>query len=111
MGDWQEGLRQRIREHAYKIWEDRGRPDGEHERHWFEAERAVKGGNSHEDRGGLKAARDYNRDLNNFEKSGQVDSKAEEAKRAVEGPERDSLKRAEEQGKQRGRGDDTGGKR
>lgn len=28
----------KIREAAYKRWEDDGRPEGEHERHWREAE-------------------------------------------------------------------------
>ena len=28
----------RIRERAYKLWEDEGRPDGEHERHWHAAQ-------------------------------------------------------------------------
>lgn len=28
-----------IRQRAYRLWEEAGRPDGEHEAHWFEAER------------------------------------------------------------------------
>lgn len=33
---------QRIRERAYSIWEHEGRPDGQAERHWRMAERAVE---------------------------------------------------------------------
>jgi Protein of unknown function (DUF2934) len=29
---------QRVREIAYGIWQEEGRPDGEAERHWFAAE-------------------------------------------------------------------------
>lgn len=29
-----------IRKDAYKRWEDEGRPEGQHERHWREAEEA-----------------------------------------------------------------------
>lgn len=29
---------QKVREYAYKIWEDEGRPDGNHEDHWRRAE-------------------------------------------------------------------------
>ena len=29
---------QRLRDRAYKIWEDAGRPDGSHEDHWKQAE-------------------------------------------------------------------------
>jgi pyrroloquinoline quinone (PQQ) biosynthesis protein C len=29
---------QKLREHAYKIWEDEGRPEGSHEDHWRRAE-------------------------------------------------------------------------
>jgi hypothetical protein len=32
-----------IRKAAYKKWEDEGRPEGQHERHWQEAEAAVLG--------------------------------------------------------------------
>lgn len=32
---------ERIRARAHKLWEDEGRPEGSHERHWAEAERHV----------------------------------------------------------------------
>ncbi|MBP0447686.1 DUF2934 domain-containing protein [Roseomonas sp. SSH11] len=31
----------RIRERAHQIWEQAGRPDGQHESHWAQAEREV----------------------------------------------------------------------
>ena len=34
----------RIRERAYEIWEQEGRPFGQHERHWLQAEAELKGG-------------------------------------------------------------------
>jgi hypothetical protein len=33
-----------IRRRAYEKWEAEGRPEGEHERHWTEAEKEVGGG-------------------------------------------------------------------
>lgn len=32
----------RIRERAYEIWEREGRKDGDHERHWEEAEKEMR---------------------------------------------------------------------
>jgi hypothetical protein len=32
----------RIRERAYEIWEREGRKDGDHERHWDEAEKEMR---------------------------------------------------------------------
>ncbi|WP_087001668.1 DUF2934 domain-containing protein [Rhizobium sullae] len=33
----------RIRRRAYEKWEREGRPDGEHERHWQQAEKEIEG--------------------------------------------------------------------
>ena len=33
-----DGREKRIHERAYKIWEDEGRPDGQHDDHWKKAE-------------------------------------------------------------------------
>jgi len=35
-----------IRKTAYKRWEDEGRPEGQHERHWREAEEAHRSNSS-----------------------------------------------------------------
>lgn len=34
---------ERIRRRAYEIWDREGRPDGEHERHWQQAEKELEG--------------------------------------------------------------------
>lgn len=49
--------------------------------------------------GDRASARKYNEDTRDFVKSGEVDSKAEAAKKAVEGKEADKLKQAEKAGK------------
>jgi hypothetical protein len=33
----------KIRERAYQLWEDEGRPEGRHEHHWFQAVRDLLG--------------------------------------------------------------------
>jgi hypothetical protein len=37
-GEWE----QRVRERAYAIWEQEGRPEGQAERHWREAEAELR---------------------------------------------------------------------
>ena len=37
---------QRIRQRAYQIWLDEGRPDGRHEEHWQQAESELLSGTS-----------------------------------------------------------------
>ena len=39
--DKEQALEQRIRERAYKIWEDEGRPEGRQEAHWELAKLAI----------------------------------------------------------------------
>jgi hypothetical protein len=103
-------LSQLIRERAYQKWESSGRPHGQHHQHWLEAEREILGTDSAPadsfsgDAAGLKAARAYDRDVKKFGDSGRVAAKVKEAKKALDGPEGASLKRAEEAGKRRGRG-------
>jgi Protein of unknown function (DUF2934) len=97
---------QRIRERAYQIWEMKGRPERQEEEHWLEAERELGAASSGKDPENLEPAHDYHRDLKRFENGGQIEAKAQEAKHAVDGPERETLKQAEEQGKRRSKGDD-----
>ncbi len=33
--------KRRIRERAYEIWERKGRPAGQQDQHWYEAERSL----------------------------------------------------------------------
>jgi Protein of unknown function (DUF2934) len=96
----------RIRERAYQIWESLGHPHGSHDDHWLQAEREVLGKDaatpsSSNEAAGQDATRAYDRDVKKFSESGQVDAKGKEAERALEGPEREELKRAEDAGKRR----------
>lgn len=90
----------RIRERAYEIWESKGRPEGRQDEDWFEAESQLDL-NEPNDEAGLEAAHEYEREERKFEQSGQVARKAEEARRAIDGPEAEMLKRAEQAGKDR----------
>ena len=109
----------RIHEHAYHIWEKEGRPEGRHEDHWLEAEREIgrqdsenyKPSDASSDPHGIHAAEEYNRNVQNTVHSGKVEQAANEAKKAVESSERDSLKRAEEAGKRASKGNEAAGKR
>jgi hypothetical protein len=49
--------------------------------------------------GNRTAARNYNREQRNFIRKGRVEDKAREAEKAIEGPEREELERAEAEGK------------
>jgi hypothetical protein len=51
--------------------------------------------------GNREAARRYNEATRDFVKSGKVEKKAQEAKRAVEGKEGEELRKAEAEGKAR----------
>jgi hypothetical protein len=55
---------------------------------------------------GLDAAHEYNRDAQSFAHSGKVQMGAQEAKDALDGSEAESLKQAEDAGKQRRMGED-----
>ena len=55
-----------------------------------------------EGEGNRTAAREYNKDTKTFVDSGKVDSKAQEARKAVDGDQAEELKRAEEAGKKPG---------
>ncbi|MFZ0660615.1 MAG: DUF2934 domain-containing protein [Candidatus Binataceae bacterium] len=92
----------RIRERAYQIWESKGRPEGRQDEDWYEAESQFDLNEPH-DEAGLEAAHEYEREERKFEQSGQVARKAEEARRAIDGPEGEILRRAEQAGKDRAR--------
>ncbi|HWK46476.1 MAG TPA: hypothetical protein VNT30_17275 [Stellaceae bacterium] len=59
-----------------------------------------------EGEGNRTAAREYNKDTRKFTESGQVEAKAREAQRAVDGPEAQELKRAEAEGRRHSHGED-----
>jgi len=119
--------RQMIRELAYQMWEIEGRPEGRALEHWVRAEHKVlsNGADEHRksehpqprvdtdasDQEGIRAAREYERGVQRTENRRQVEAKAEEAERAVEGAEGAVLKKAEQVGKSRRKGEDLGGAR
>jgi hypothetical protein len=53
--------------------------------------------------GSYEGTRRYDRKAKDFAESGRAEEAAEKAKKAVEGPEKDELERAEEEGRSRGR--------
>jgi len=65
-----------------------------------------KGGQQNEGEGNKTAAREYNRDTTAFTKSGQVEGKAREAEKAMDGSEADELRKAEAKGKSHAHGED-----
>lgn len=56
-----------------------------------------------EGEGNRTAAREYNKDAQEFARSGKVEKSAEKARKAVEGEEGESLKRAEKEGLKKAR--------
>ena len=98
----------RVRLRAYLIWEREGSPEGREVEHWLQAEREIANG---EDAAGLKAGREYDNGVKEFERSGGIEKAAEEARKALDGKEKDELQRAEEVGRRTGRGEDAGNKR
>jgi hypothetical protein len=68
-------------------------------------------GARNEGEGSRSAARAYNEAAERFAKSGKVDSAARDAAKAMEGPEKDELRRAEQEGKRHSHGKDPAVKR
>ncbi len=64
-----------------------------------------------EDAAGLRAGRQYDEDLKQFESSGRVEQAAKAAREALEGPERDQLEWAQEAARRASRGEDKGSRR
>ncbi len=98
-------LIERIRRRAYEIWE--GNSGGTPEEHWLQAEREVLGAEAappeafHGDAAGREGTRAYDDHATKFGANGRVEEKMREAEAALDGPEREELKRAEEAGKSR----------
>ena len=103
-----EGLIERIRVRAYEIWEG-NRREGNPEEHWLAAEREILDDQAaprksfNGEAAGREATRAYDDHVKKFGESGQVPEKVKEAEQALDGPEREELKRAEEVGKRRAR--------
>ena len=64
------------------------------------------GSQANEGEGNRTAAKAYNKGVQDFEKTGQVEKKAREAADALDGPEAAELKKAEEIGKKHSHGED-----
>ena len=64
------------------------------------------GGQQNEGEGNKTAAREYNKATTKFTKSGEVEGKAREAKRAVDGAEGEDLRAAEREGRSHSHGED-----
>ena len=96
---------QTIREHAYRLWEEQGRPEGREIEHWREAERIARGANEGE--GSQTGAREYNQATREFINTGAVEEAAQEAAAALDDDaEAAELRKAEKAGKARSRGED-----
>lgn len=61
---------------------------------------------SNEGEGNRSAAREYNKDQQDFVRSGKVGPAAQAAKKAVEGKEAEELRRAEQEGRRHSHGED-----
>jgi hypothetical protein len=98
-------LIERIRRRAYEIWE--GNSDGNAEEHWLQAERELLGSAAapaeafHGDAAGFEGTRAYDDHATKFGANGRVEEKVREAEAALDGPEREELRRAERDGKSR----------
>jgi hypothetical protein len=72
---------------------------------------AKDGEHRNEGEGNRTAAKAYNRDTRDFIESGQVDTKAREAREAIDGAEAGTLEDAEKVGKSHSHGEDPAVKR
>jgi hypothetical protein len=102
-------LIERIRGRAYQIWEGNGR-DGNAEQQWLQAEREVMGSEAAApdslsgEAAGRDATRTYDNNVRKFGESSRIAEKVKKAKAALDSPEREELRRAEEAGKRRAKG-------
>lgn len=112
--------KRRVKEWAYELWEKEGRPTGRALDHWLAAERRERAAvtpaeksteQPNEGEGSRTAAREFNREQRAFAQSGPVEQKAREAREALAGAERKTLRKAERTGRSRSRGEDPDVKR
>jgi hypothetical protein len=97
-----------IRKRAYEIWERRGRPEGQHDDHWREAEAelAAAGAQANEGEGNKTAALVFDRSQTEFAQTADSQALGSSARKALEGAEGADLKTAEDQARSRSRGED-----
>jgi Protein of unknown function (DUF2934) len=107
---------ERIRQRAYELWVAEGRPHAKDIEYWLRAEKeitdaaaapaAAEGGPANESEGNRTAAQVFNREQTAFAQHEDVEPKAREAEKALEGAERARLRRAEDRAKSRTHGED-----
>ena len=88
----------KVRERAYQIWEHEGCPEGRENEHWHRAEQELAdedAAGSSPDAGGQAAAHEYDHNAGKSGKTGQGEAQARAARKSVEGPQGEDLKRAE----------------
>jgi hypothetical protein len=104
-------ITEKIREIAYSIWEGKGRPEGQHDDDWLEAERRYNEGvglePGNEGEGSYTAAKAYDEATTAFAQSGKVEPAAQSAAAALDDPAQAAeMERAEEVGKRHSHGED-----
>ena len=107
---------ERIRQRAYELWVAEGRPHAKDIEYWLRAEQeitdakaapvAAEGRPANEGEGNRTAARAFNREQTAVAQHEDVEAKAREAEKALEGAEGAQLRRAEDRGKSRSHGED-----
>jgi Protein of unknown function (DUF2934) len=103
---------ERIRDLAYLLWEGKGRPQGQHDEDWFEAEQLLREqgvGSEPENQGegNYTGARAYDDAAAAFAHSGKVEPAAQDAVDSLNDPAQSmELARAEAVGKSRSHGED-----
>ena len=99
---------EKIRRRAYEIWEEEGRPQFRDHDHWLraEAELAAAGPQGNEGEGSRTAALAYDHSQAEFAEKADVVGKAKAAKKALDGPEGEELRKAEAAGRARSKGED-----
>jgi hypothetical protein len=100
---------EKLRNRAYQIWESKGVQSVATLKDWLEAEGELEEADDRNPRAikeeaGLKAARAYHQEVQEFGRHENVAARAQEAKHAIEGAEASELRRAEAIGKSRSRG-------
>ncbi len=96
---------QRIRDRAHQMWVADGHPENRALHYWLVAEKELKGEASPEvenqGEGNRTAARVHDEPTRRFAKSGQIEVKAREIKRALDWPDGEKPKQPEAVGKKR----------
>jgi hypothetical protein len=98
-----------VRQRAYEIWEREGQPDGRGKEHWRLAEEELAGPErgANEGEGNKTSALVFDRNQAAFAKEADVEGLAIAAREALAGEEGGELRKAEQEGRARSRGEDS----